>query len=203
MRFTVRGLPSLLVSVLALVGCGAASNSPTNGHTHADEPLGWFGTFERDNQATPVPAGGGIVRLVLKMDGRYHMDEAVVCVTAPCLPRGQDGTYTIGDQGVSLLRDGAQQPQVLVIGQDLYGDYGPTSSSLLILDEEGDVTAVLAPAEHFWCRQLDDCVQQGLAPQAEDGEELFCIPRPANPVGNLGAQGEAICVYGFAEGQGP
>lgn len=109
-------------------------------------------------------AAGEFVRLVLMTDKRFHAEQAVVCIKAPCEPMVWQGTYQ------RVVQDGAQFLRFV-------DDTGAALVDAEYQYNEGVLEVRPSPAAPFqamvrgqaWCGQVNDCKVQGLITPACEG----------------------------------
>ena len=116
-----------------------------------------YGTF-RDELSS-----GGIALLTLKVNGSFHMEEAVVCVRYPCELPEIDGRFnyeTRGKATILVLKDNSgatlKNLEILLKG-DVAGD-------ILYVREAGtsSVWQALTRSDRPWCATERDCQLQSL-----------------------------------------
>lgn len=154
----------------ALFACGGASvqNEQQDSelaameqHTTAAEPLGTFTTAE--------PQAGDLQNLVLMSDGRFHAEQVVYCLTAPCDPAPMNGTYE------RVSNNFARQLKLYDAEGVLVASYQYTyDGETLNVRGEGEWQA-MNQAETAWCGQVADCQVQGIVTPACEGN-WHCHP---------------------------
>lgn len=100
-------------------------------------------------------------KLVLMNDGRYHGERNVQCITAPCPPIGEDGTFKL------YTRDMKTFLELVATGTghtDKY-EYTMRDEKLAIrLLRPGTEFFTMARSNQAWCAIERDCVGQVLPP---------------------------------------
>lgn len=165
-----------VASAAVLLACGggvskeesvdAASLASFSQREALPEPMGTF-----DN---PEPQAGDLVKLVLLSDSRFHAEQVVWCITTPCDPIEQNGTYesfVMGGRRYLALYDGEG---VLVQSYEYQFD----GERLDLRDFAAPEWQALSPSLTAWCGELQDCKLQGLFTPACEGhwacEESVC-----------------------------
>lgn len=113
---------------------------------------------------------GQLALLTLKSDGTYHRGTVVACITAPCPPVAEDGTYTLwyrwDDAFMSLYPDGSREV--------LKYQYLLRESTLRLHPMGTREWITLAKTEGAaWCAVDRDCALQNL-PEGPCAADWYC-----------------------------
>lgn len=138
---------------------------------------------------------GDLVTVVLKSDKTFHRETLVTCITTPCNPIGEDGTYKFTKGGENRYIRFLDTDGQLI---DRYAYELEDDTLSLRKDDSEDVLTLVRSAES-WCGAPDDCKIQGAAQPRCIGEwqcvEATCGYQCGDPgVGNACEAGGGACV---------
>jgi hypothetical protein len=169
------GLRMAVASVAAagLFACGGQSANPqhqqdelgtVSNKVEMAEPIGTF-DFNADAQ-------GDLSKLVLMTDGRFHAEQFVACIQAPCEPAPLDGTFERMQNGFN--------PNVRHL--NLYNSEKVLVASYEYAYDESSVLSLRGSGEWFpmnqaagaWCGEKMDCGVQGMLEPTCEGHHWHC-----------------------------
>jgi hypothetical protein len=158
----------VVVALVALFGfsCGGPSQLDMAGGPDELAQVGQkqsapevYGTFVGD-----AKSAGELVRMVLMTDGRFHAEQSVVCISAPCDPMVLEGNFEFRVMnGVDCVK---LTDETGAYYDDL--EYAYAKSVLNIRPTSG------APRQEMkrgpaWCAEANDCKLQQLYTLAAEG----------------------------------
>lgn len=157
LRATLRTL--LFVPALALASCAPSDPIDEPVAEAEDEMAVGLVPFAGTYVGEPSWAGD-FARLVLMTDRTYHAERMVVCVTAPCPPIAEEGTYRLIRRElrtfIQLVDDGGDSELYQYLRRGAYLNLRRTGM--------GTHWQLLHRSTEAWCAEPVDCTLQGQPP---------------------------------------